>query len=265
MRYSVIIKTISVLLAALSSLSIQAQTTQFVDFENGTWDHGGIASTGWDSSEVSGTYTMGDGNSVTMNVSFHGSAVAASGNLSIIDEWYFSGFAFQALPSGSTNSGSLANYERVDFEFDQPVLINEFIIMDVDRDSWDDVLLVEGWLDNGGVGTLGSGITSTYGFRNTTNLDTETIFGETHVTVASGANTVSGSESDMLIDFSQAVDAISLYYWNGDYGSTASTQTIGIAGNGITVTTVPEPVPEPSSVLLMISGLSALLLRRHRR
>ena len=60
---------------------------------------------------------MDDGNVVTITVGFAGSATAAAGNLSIINESYFTGFAFQMDPASNDNPAGFANYERIDLEF----------------------------------------------------------------------------------------------------------------------------------------------------
>jgi len=236
---------------------------EFVDFINGTWVHGGVSSTGWDSNELVGTYLMDDGNSVTMTVSFAGTATPTEDNLSIIDETFFAGFAFQLDPATSSNpGGSFLNYERIDFEFANPVDIEEFVITDFDRASWDDSIFAEVWVDGTGVGALGTGVTADYGFRDPTNLGTETQFGLEQAVVASGGNTINGPESDLFIDFADPITSLSLYYWNGDFDNSGTTQTIGIRGNGFSVTTV---IPEPSVTLMLIFGMGGLLVFRRRR
>lgn len=236
---------------------------ELVDFVNGTWIHNGVSSVGWDSNELVGTYLMGDGNSVTMTVSFAGSATPTADNLSIIDETFFSGFAFQVDPATTSNLGeSFVNYQRIDFEFANPVDIEEFVITDFDRSAWDDTIFAEAWDGDTGVGLLGTGVTSSYGFRDPTNIATEVLFGESHAVVALGGNTVSGPESDLFIDFDSPVTSLSLYYWNGDFANTADTQTIGILGNVFSVTTVPEP---SIALMVLMFGVGGLLVRKRPR
>lgn len=253
------------ILAAAGPADSRAQT--LVDFENATWTHPYGPSVGWDSSQLTGFTTLSDGNVVTMTVSFSGTATPAAGNLAIIDESFFQGFAFQMVPDTNTNSGAnFLNFERIDLEFDQPVLFDDFRITDVDRSGWDDVIYAESWHATGGVGALGTGTAASYFFNGLTNLGTETLFGLEQAVVASGGNTLNEPESDLFVDFGAApVDAVSLYYWNGDYASSATTQTIGLTATtgeqGFFVLTTPEP----STGVFLIVGLGLLILRRPQR
>ncbi|NNE92164.1 MAG: hypothetical protein HKN23_11000 [Verrucomicrobiales bacterium] len=244
---------------------LRAQT--LVDLENATWTHPTGPSTGWNSSQLTGYTDLSDGNRVTMTVSFAGTGTPTAGNLTILNESFFTGFAFQMDPATNTNGASFLNYERIDLEFDQAVQFDDFRITDVDRAGWDDVLFAEGWNGSGGVGALGSGTTANYSFNTTTNLGTEILYGHEMVVVTTGGNTVNGPESDLFIDFGGSlVDAVSLYYWNGDYAATDTTQTIGLTATtgeqGFFVTT---PAPEPSTAIFLLVGFAALLFYRPLR
>ena len=169
------------------------------------------------------------------------------------------------VPTSNSNTSSLENYQRIDFEFSRLVEVADLIISDIDRNSGDDVIYIEYWTGGTGVGEMGTGTTVTYEFGGTTNLAVESIFGLDQVVVKSGGNTNDAPESSLIVNIPELADAFTIYYWNGDRGNSASQQTVGLTdssgGPGFTVTLVPEP----SVPALLLAFGACLLLCRSRR
>lgn len=256
---------LSALFAALVVLlgCARAQVTEFIDYEFGLWEHVYGQSAGWDQNESEGTYTLADGTTMTMTVSYAGTATPTANNLSIIDTASFRGFGFQMVPTSSSNTATFENYQRIDFEFSRLVDVADLIISDIDRNSGDDVVYIEYWSGGTGVGAMGTGTTVSYEFGTASNLGVESVYGLDQVVVRSGGNTNDAPESSLIVNVPDLADAFTIYYWNGDRGNSASQQTVGLTdssgGGGFSVTLIPEP-----SVLLLLPlfGLCRVFGRR---
>lgn len=237
-----------------------------VSFDTSVWDHGSGSQTGWIDGELYGSTQLDNGNE-TLQIASNslGTAVPTVDHFTRIDESFFSGFAFQLLPSTTINTTSFGNYGRFDFTFSFPVQLDSFTLTDVDRFNglWNDIIVAEGF-STSVLGNPGTGFSPNYAFENPTNLESVTAFGLPAVRPQpSTGNVLNTPESHVTFNFSQAIQSFSIYYWNENgTDSGASTQTIGILGNEFAIsqfTPVPEPAARPS--LFFLLAISALRKR----
>ena len=129
------------LLVLGTSLSRASTTFSFI---NDVWTNGGNTQTGYLNGASAGTLTKA-GLTMTFQSSFTGTAIAATRNLTL-DNGNPTGFVLGTNADANNLSGILTNYQRWDFSFTQPVLINSLIIDDIDSDR-DPLPVVGGFRD----------------------------------------------------------------------------------------------------------------------
>ncbi len=129
------------LLILWTSLSRASTTFSFI---NDVWTNGGNTQTGYLNGASAGTLTKA-GLTMTFQSSFTGTAIAATRNLTL-DNGNPTGFVLGTNADANNLSGILTNYQRWDFSFTQPVLINSLIIDDIDSDR-DPLPVVGGFRD----------------------------------------------------------------------------------------------------------------------
>ena len=235
-----------------------------VSFDTSNWDHGSGSQLGWNDGEFSGTTSI-LGADVTITTTNVGTAVNAVNHFRRIDETFFSGFAIQMIPATNGVTNPLTNYNRIDFTFTNPVILESITLTDVDRagGQWYDLIATEAFTTTT-PGALGTGISPNYTVGsnvftvnpapNFNSLDFALPFSNT-------GNVQNDPTNDVTISFTDPIDSFSIYYLNNGGDNQAGTQTIGIRGNQFIVSVVPEPF---AGVLVSLA-LTAAAFRRRRR
>ena len=218
-------------LLILSSLILtgQANAAQFsFEANQGTfWDRSAVNGSsnynGWEPGKTEGTTTV-DGITLTVKSTFANGAEASNNNLRIQTSGQTQGFVLGNLNGGDDeNSGSLTNYQRVDFIFDTPVDLTDFKFADIDTDDralgndrFVDAVAAEGF--NGSPGVTGSGLSPIYDLTSS-ELVSETIGGINYVsrdidTYNKGNVQSNDPKGHAGISFNQGIDVASIYFFN---------------------------------------------------
>jgi len=236
-------------------------------FDASSWDHGNGSQIGWNDGEFIGVTQLDDGNeTLQIESNTFGTAVPTGDHFSRIDASFFTGFAFQLLPSTTVNTTSFGNYGRFDFTFSFPVQLDSFTLTDVDRFNgrWSDIIAAEGFSTQT-PGGVGSGFSPNYAFESTTNLEEVSAFNLSAVRPQpSTSNVLNTPDSHVTFNFTEEIQSFSIYYWNENANDTrAGTQTIGIRGNEFEISQF-VPVPEPANGIFAILLAITTVLRRIR-
>lgn len=246
-----------------SSVSRAATTFSFI---TDVWTNGSNTQTGYLNGATSGTLTKA-GLTMTFQSSFAGDAIAATRNLTL-DNGNPTGFVLGTNDDPNDLNGTLLNYQRWDFSFTQPVLINSLIIDDIDSDNpnaltttngFRDAIAAEGFASQT-PGTLGTGIDVEFEFENPTGLIPGVILAgsgqSVNYVISPGANNPNNAPIHRAyLSFGDTpVSSFSIYSFSDRSQSHRVTLFQGI----IEVTTVPEP----SAALLGLLGMGLLARRR---
>ena len=236
-------------------------------FISDTWTNGGNTQTGYLNGAASGTLTKA-GLAMTFQSSYAGTGIAATRNLTL-DNGNPTGFVLGTNADPNDLSGVLLNYQRWDFSFTQPVLINRLIIDDIDSDNpnalttpngFRDAIAAEGFASQT-PGALGSGVDVEFDFENPTGLIPGVILAgsgqSVNYVISPAANNPNNAPIHRAyLSFGETpVSSFSIYSFSDRSQSHRVTLFQGI----IDVTAV---VPEPSAALLGLMGMGLLARRR---
>jgi hypothetical protein len=241
-----------------------------IDWEDGTWVHGGVTQTGYLAGSLSGTTNAGTVTVTWANFGTSTGYYASMGGTQPRVRTDFNGIsddgalAFGTSGGRNTVASGVVNYSQMIITFSTPVNINSFIIGDVDRSSpatgsgsWEDFLYVEGRL-GGPAGTLRSTLYTTSPAYNTI----ATYLGLYGVRGNSSDASSTTDVANVGVAFDQEVTYIRLLYFQGP----------GVPGSGNHRIwfrdldySVDLSTPEPSTFLLAGIGLAALGLAARKR
>ena len=252
------------LLVLGSSLSRGSTTFSFI---SDVWTNGGNTQTGYLNGASTGTLTKA-GLTMTFQSSYAGAGIAATRNLTL-DNGNPTGFVLGTNVDPNDLGGILANYQRWDFSFTQPVLINSLIIDDIDSDNpnalttpngFRDAIAAEGFASQT-PGTLGTGVDVEFDFEDPTGLIPGIILAgsgqSVNYVISPGTNNPNNAPVHRAyLSFGETpVSSFSIYSFSDRSQSHRVTLFQGI----IDVTAV---VPEPSAALLGLLGMGLLARRR---
>lgn len=253
--------------ALLLTAALPAGATTTFSFITDVWTNGVSTQTGYLNSATSGTLTKA-GLTLSFQSSFAGTATAATRNLTL-DNGNPTGFVLGTNTDPNNLAGNLANYQRWDFSFSQPVLIDSLIIDDIDSDNpnalttpngFRDAIAAEGFSSQT-PGALGTGIDVDFSFESQTELIEGVIAAgsgqSVNYVIAPPANNPNNApiHRAYLTFGSTPVSSFSIYSFSDRSQSHRVTLFQGI----VEVTAVPEP----STALLGLLG-AAFLIRRRR-
>ncbi|MGE9269695.1 MAG: hypothetical protein ACQKBU_02745 [Verrucomicrobiales bacterium] len=285
-------KSFALFIPALVACPMVASAAFSIDFRNGIWDHSSVggpsSSVGWGSPTGSSTgYSSGiseieTGVFVTVTSQFFGTASTGPNNLTL-DPVNTPGFAIQNAGLGDTNpessingqlQTSLLNYQRIDFSFSTPVILDILRIGDIDTSTssgtqlWRDTVALELWNDSA-PSTPGTGIQPTLTLAENSYLSLGvTTTGMPFAWATTLGNTLTSNNpildtnaSAVTYSYSNedGVDGFSLYLWNRGQG-TGNQHAVVLQAEGSLVSVIPEP----SSAMLTLT-LPVIMLRRRRR
>lgn len=251
-------------LLVLGSTLSRATTT--FSFINDVWTNGSNTQTGYLNGATTGSLTKA-GMTMTFQSSFAGAAIAATRNLTL-DNGNPTGFVLGTNADPNNLNGTLLNYQRWDFSFTQPVLINSLIIDDIDSDNnnplpntggFRDAIAAEGFASQT-PGTLGSGVDVDFEFENPTGLIPGVILAGSgqsvnYVISPPATNPNNAPIHRAYLSFGNTpVSSFSIYSFSDRSQSHRVTLFQGI----IEVTAVPEP----TAALLGLLGVAFLARRR---
>jgi MYXO-CTERM domain-containing protein len=272
----------------LSSIACSAQVSATTfSFLTDTWTNPSTTQTGFLSQTAGGAsnsstgFTSKDGITLSFTGTFFGTAVS-SGVVNGVQGPSFTnattinpnGFIFGTnndsntlVDSAGTFSGNVANYQRWDFSFSQPVILDTLILEDIDSlvgtPGFRDYVAAESF-NTTAPGVAGAGSAATYTFFGSpTDLlnGSATIGGNTLTAVGAQAglgNPNNTPEVRTAIDFgTNAVSSFSLY----SFSDRNSNHRLSLNSSSFEVTAVPET----SSALLGVLSLGALLRRRRQK
>lgn len=254
------------LIGTLPLLVPSAGATTTFSFITDTWTNGSNTQVGYLNNATSGTLTKG-GLTMEFQASLVGTGIAATRNLTL-DGGNPTGFVFGTDNDENDLGGTLLHYQRWDFSFSQPVLIDSLIIDDIDSDNPNPLPTTTGFRDaiagegfsSQLPGTIGTGIDMSF----TTNSPTDLIAGV--IAAGSGQSlnyVISGPASNpnnapihrAYLSFGTTpVSSFSLYSFSDRDQPHRVTLFQGI----IEVTAVPEP----SAALFGLMGIGLLVRRR---
>lgn len=247
-----------------SSVSPAATTFSFI---TDVWTNGASTQTGYLNGASSGTLTK-DGLTMTFQSSYAGTGIAATRNLTL-DNGNPTGFVLGTNADANNLNGTLLNYQRWDFSFSQPVLINSLIIDDIDSDNTNALTTLNGFRDaiaaegfaSQTPGALGTGVDVEFDFENPTGLIPGVILAgsgqSVNYVISPAANNPNNAPIHRAyLSFGDTpVSSFSIYSFSDRSQSHRVTLFQGI----IDVTAVPEPAAA------LLGLLSAGLLARRRR
>lgn len=251
-------------LLVLAASPLRAATT--FSFITDVWTNGLNTQTGYLNNATSGTLTKA-GLTLSFQSSFAGTATAATRNLTL-DNGNPTGFVLGTNTDPNNLAGNLTNYQRWDFSFSQPVLIDSLIIDDIDSDNnnplpnvggFRDAIAAEGFSSQT-PGTLGTGIDVDFSFENPTGLIEGVIAAgsgqSVNYVIAPPANNPNNApiHRAYLTFGNTPVSSFSIYSFSDRSQSHRVTLFQGI----VEVTAVPEP----SAALLGLLGAACLIRRR---
>ncbi len=223
---------------------------------------GSSSSDGWQGGKTEGTTTK-NGITLTVRSAMKGTALGSTDNLNVQTTGSTQGFVFSDInKTDDGNSGSLKDYQRIDFIFNTPVALSNFTLADIDTSSssitnFNDAIAVEGF-GSSTPGALGTGLKANYNIVQN-ELYQKNIGNLAYVS----RNTVSNVDSidpkgQAGISFNQGVKSASVYLFNDVASSDKpdGSHSVNIFNSAIQV----EPVPfEFSPTLgLLLSGGSLL-------
>ncbi len=289
------------ILAAMVGLATAAQATTF-SFLTDTWTNpatggGTTTQTGFVSQTAAGANNSSSG-TVTkdgITLSFTGSFVGTAVSSSVQSGTQGPSFSNASTTNpigfilGTTNddnaitfsetsfSGSVTNYQRWNFSFSQPVILQTFRIQDVDSNTgtasaqFRDIIAAEAFTTVT-PGAAGTGVDAAYnlGAESATPGDTNLLTGT--ATFGSNAINAVGAPLDLgnpnntpevrtLVSFgSTAIRSFSIYAFSDNR---QVNHRVSLDNSEFEIVT-PAPVPEPSSALLGAFGLGLCLIRRKR-
>lgn len=256
---------LSILLQLLGASAVHAATT--FSFITDVWTNGGSTQTGYLNGAPNGSLTKA-GLTMSFQTSFAGTASAASRNLTLVTGANPKGFNFATINDVNDLSGSLVNYQRWDFSFSQPVLIDLFTIDDIDSDNTNplpntggfrDAIAVEGYFTQT-PGALGSGIDVDFAFENPTGLIEGVIAAgsgqSVNYVIAPPANNPDNAPIHRTyISFGNTpVSSFSVF----SFSDRNQAHRVNLIQGIIEVTAVPEP----AAALLGLLGVGLLVRRR---
>ncbi len=256
-----------------------AQAAQLTfDFKNDTWDHGGTTSTGWTDGETTGT-TTNNGLSLTMTSTFVNGATAHSGNLTDLNTASFKGFLMGNKNSSDdiASNNTLNGYQRWDFQFSEPVNLDDVTITDLDSSSssYIDAVAAEGFTSFT-PGDIGTGIAPSF-----TNIGSE--LGTSIINLSGGGNLdfvaddisngYQGTQTNDVnhqaaLTFAEPVDSFSVYLFNNlENVSSSGEHGVGIGTEDfqISVNQVPFEFSPGLGLLLSGGGLLGMRFLKQRR
>ncbi len=251
-------------LFVLGSSAVRAATT--FSFITDVWTNGSNTQTGYLNGAASGTLTKA-GLTMTFQSSYAGTGIAATRNLTL-DNGNPTGFVLGTNADANNLNGTLLNYQRWDFSFTQPVLINSLIIDDIDSDNPNALTTPNGFRDAIGAegfasqtpGALGSGVDVEFDFEDPTGLIPGVILAgsgqSVNYVISPAANNPNNAPIHRAyLSFGETpVSSFSIYSFSDRSQSHRVTLFQGI----IEVTVVPEP----SAALLGLMGIGLLVRRR---
>jgi len=262
-------KTTPCLLAALVLAATASTTTAATTFSfiTDVWTNGSTTQKGYKDEATSGTLTK-DGITMTFQNSYAGTAVASTRNLTL-DFGNPTGFVLGTKNDANNLTGTLVNYQRWDFSFSQPVVLNSLGLDDVDSDKsnlsgtdgFRDAIAAEAFFTTA-PGTIGTGLDAVFLFTPTTGLSGGTIAtggGQTIPYVISGpANNPNNDPAfRTFITFGDTpVTSFSIYSFSDRVNSHRVSLFQGVIE-------ISQPaVPEPSTSLLGLLALPLMMKRR---
>jgi MYXO-CTERM domain-containing protein len=244
-----------------------SQASTVFSFITDVWTNGSNTQTGYLNGAASGSLTKA-GLTMTFQSSYAGTGIAATRNLTL-DNGNPTGFVLGTNADANDLGGILANYQRWDFSFTQPVLINSLIIDDIDSDNpnalttpngFRDAIAAEGFASQT-PGALGTGVDVEFDFENPTGLIPGIILAgsgqSVNYVISPAANNPNNAPIHRAyLSFGETpVSSFSIYSFSDRSQSHRVTLFQGI----IDVTAV---VPEPSAALLGLMGMGLLARRR---
>ncbi len=268
----------------LSSIACSAHVSATTfSFLTDTWTNPSTTQVGFLSQTAGGGnnsstgFATKDGVTLTFTGTFFGTAVS-SGVVSGVQGPSFTnatsinpnGFIFGTnadinplVDSAGTFSGTVTNYQRWDFSFSQPVILNTLVLEDIDSSGFRDYAAAESFttVAPGAVGT-GSAATYTFFGSPTALINGTATFGANIITAVGVQNNFgnpnNSPEVRTAIDFgTNAVSSFSLY----SFSDQSSDHRLSLSSSSFEVTAVPET----SSALLGVLSLGALLRRRRQK
>lgn len=256
----------------LAANQINAQS---LDFTNGIWDFsasgGSSSSTGWSSPSYSkGTTEVLPGIFATVTFSQHGASINGNGNLSYTTDNSFNGFnvhnhADYDDPDATTTA--LSDYQRIQIVFSSALMVDYLTFDDIDRQSgWADALAIEAFPEGGGYSFAnGHGPDSFMMGGNLRYLEGNgsTLFtsqpGLDYFSADTGGNGIMDPANRLTVSWASPISEVDLYFFDSDPANSGTTDHgISLLGN------VMAPVPEPSSMCLVMGAGGLALLRRKR-
>ena len=257
----------SVWVLALASACLPVSAATTFSFITDVWTNGSSTQTGYQNEASSGTLTK-DGVTLTFSNSYAGTAVAATRNLTL-DFGNPTGFVFGTKDDSNDLNGTLLNYQRWDFSFSQPVILNSLGLDDVDSDKsnlsgtdgFRDAIAAEAFFSQT-PGTLGTGLDALFIFTQGTGLSSGNIGtggGQSIPYAISGpaSNPNNDPAFGTFLSFGDTpVTSFSIY----SFSDRDNSHRVSIFQGLIEIN--PTPVPEPTAVLLGLLGLPLMTRRR---
>lgn len=262
--HNLVILVIAGAVANSNAAVVSAGSSTTFSFIDDVWTNGSVTQTGYLDDATSGSLTK-DGITLSFQSSFGGVGVASTRNLTL-DNGNPTGFVLGTNEDPNDLNGNLVNYQRWDFSFSQPILLNNLILDDIDSDNLDLFSNLDGFRDAIAAEGFTTSVPGAVGFG----VDAEFAIGTGLISGVIGANggqtlnyVIAGPADNPNNDpqhraslsfGTTPVSSFSIY----SFSDRSRSHRVSLLEGIIEVT----PVPEPSGALLALTSLPLLLRRR---